>query len=204
MANSSPLRALPSGVPNVPNVKCQIFDTFDTPNTKTNPHQPFYISKNLEHVYSTVSNMRRYGQQCHYCLALFNSFFVSPPLFVSLRLSVCNPSLSLSHWLSLSDPTTIIITTRSVNRPNHHYYHHSITPHPATIITHPDRRTDPFKPKPTQSEHPATIITHPDWRTDPLKLSRPSPRHFRAMEMWVLTKPATSVMRTVRPELERR
>ena len=112
MANSSPLRALPSGVPNVPNAKCQIFGTFDTPNTKTNPHKPFYISKNLEHVYSTISNMRRYRQQCHYCLALFNSFFLSPPSFVFLRLSVCNPSLSLSLALSL--------------KPNHHYHHYSI------------------------------------------------------------------------------
>ena len=76
--------------------KCQIFGTFETPITKTIPHQLFQISKNLRHGYSTVSNMRQYGHQCQTLFGLFNSFFLSPPircisrsLFVYISRSLC-------------------------------------------------------------------------------------------------------------------
>ena len=85
-------------------VKCQIFGTFDTPNTKTSPHQPFQISKNLKHIYSTVSNMRRYRHQCQTLFGLFNSFFLSPPSFVSLRLQPISLSLFLSGILIAISP----------------------------------------------------------------------------------------------------
>ena len=69
--------------------KCQIFGTFDTPITKTIPHQLFQISKNLRYNYSTVSNMRRYGHQCQTLFGLFNSFFLSLPIrCISHSLSV--------------------------------------------------------------------------------------------------------------------
>ena len=82
--------------------KCQIFGTFDTPITKTIPHQLFQISKNLRHNYSTVSNMRRYGHQCQTLFGLFNSFFLSPPIrCISHSLSVLI-SHSLSVYISRS------------------------------------------------------------------------------------------------------
>ena len=77
--------------------KCQIFGTFDTPITKTIPHQLFQISKNLRYNYNTVSNMRRYGHQCQTLFGLFNSFFLSPPIrCISHSLSVL-----ISHSLSI-------------------------------------------------------------------------------------------------------
>ena len=77
--------------------KCQIFGTFDTPITKTIPHQLFQISKNLRHGYSTVSNMRRYGHQCQTLFGLFNSFILSPPIICISR----SLSIYISHSLSL-------------------------------------------------------------------------------------------------------
>ena len=82
--------------------KCQIFGTFDTPITKTIPHQLFQISKNLRYNYSTVSNIRRYGHQCQTLFGLFNSFFLSPPIrCISHSLSVLI-SHSLSVYISRS------------------------------------------------------------------------------------------------------
>ena len=78
--------------------KCQIFGTFDTPITKTVPHQLFQISKNLRHSYSTVSNMRRYGYQCQTLFSLFNSFFLSPPI----RCISCSLSVLIFRFLCLA------------------------------------------------------------------------------------------------------
>ena len=66
---------------------------------KTNHHQLFQISKNLTHIYSTISNMRQYGHQCQTLFSLFNSFFLSPPI-ICLSPSTTHLSLSLSLWHS--------------------------------------------------------------------------------------------------------
>ena len=64
----------------------------------------------------------------------------------------------------------------------------------------------PIQPKthsiwtPSYHYDPPRLVNRPI--QDPLKLLRPKtplPRHFRAMETWVLTKPVETVMRMVRP-----
>ena len=77
------------------------FGTFETPITKTIPHQLFQISKNLRHGYSTVSNMRQYGHQCQTLFGLFNSFFLSSPI---ICLSSSTTHLSLSGILIAVSP----------------------------------------------------------------------------------------------------
>ena len=80
---------------------------------KTNHHQLFQISKNLTHIYSTISNMRQYGHQCQTLFSLFNSFFLSPPI-ICLSPSTTHLSLSLSLSLSLafSSPSRHAISPR--------------------------------------------------------------------------------------------
>ena len=75
--------------------------------TKTTLHQLLQISKNLRHGYSTVSNMRRYGEKCYTLFTLFNPFFLSPSirylscLSVSFSRSLCS-GMPLPLHLSLS------------------------------------------------------------------------------------------------------
>ena len=85
--------------------KCQIVGIFGTPNTKTKLYQIFQISKIMPHCYSTVSNMRWYGQQLQNWIILFYCVFLSPlpqiSLFVNSILFLLSLSLSIS---SLSSP----------------------------------------------------------------------------------------------------
>ena len=80
--------------------------------TKTTLHQFFQISKNLRHSYSTVSNMRRYGDKCYTLFTLFNPFFLSP----SIRYLSCL-SVSFSHSLCSGSP---ISPRRSRHRRSSH------------------------------------------------------------------------------------
>ena len=67
--------------------------------------------------------MRRYGQQCQTLFGLFNSFFLSPPSFVSLRLQCVSLRLqpiSLSLCLAFSSPSrhADLTTPRDRDRPS--------------------------------------------------------------------------------------
>ena len=58
----------------------------------------------------------------------------------SIKYSLFYNFLLFSHSLPLSLSQTQAPSSslsRSANRPNHHHHYHSITPHLATIITHP-------------------------------------------------------------------
>ena len=89
-------------------------------------------------------------QNTHINLSILHIYSIKYSFFYNFLL------FSHSLPLSLTNPTTIIITTPLSHRPNHHrHHHHSITPHPATIITTQpasSRKTNSFKPKPTQFE----------------------------------------------------
>ena len=86
-------------------VKCQIFGTFGTPNTKIKLYQMFQISKIMPHCYNTVSNiMRQYGQQWQNGILLFYCVFLSPLPRISLSPSTLSYFFSLCHSLSLPSP----------------------------------------------------------------------------------------------------
>ena len=97
--------------------KCQIFGTFATSNTKVELYEMCQISKIIQHGYSTVANLQRYGHmlQKFYCFIFsFLSplhFFFSllshspvPSLFSLYRfpLSSTSPSFTLAcHFLAI-------------------------------------------------------------------------------------------------------
>ena len=106
--------------------KYQIFGIFDTPITKTIPHQLFQISKNLRHGYSTVSNMRRYRHQCQTLFGLFNSFFLSPRIrCISRSLSILiSRSLCLAfspRLLAIADLATPILPRQETKTAQAHH-----------------------------------------------------------------------------------
>ena len=58
----------------------------------------------MPHCYSTVSNMRRYGQQLQNQILLFHCVFLSPLPHISLSSSTLSHFFSLCHSLSLPSP----------------------------------------------------------------------------------------------------
>ena len=58
----------------------------------------------MPHCYSTVSNMRRYGQQLQNQILLFYCIFLSPLPHISLSPSTLSHFFSLCHSLSLPSP----------------------------------------------------------------------------------------------------
>ena len=121
---------------------CQICGTFTTPNTKMMLYEMCQISKIIQHGYSTVANLQRYGQMLqkfYYFIFPFLSPLSSFFLFASLSLSgslslllVPVPSLfDQSGMFTVSDdgvaPTTtmrsatlnLALATRSHPRSNH-------------------------------------------------------------------------------------
>ena len=87
--------------------------------TKTTLHQLFQISKNLRHGYSTVSNMRRYGEKCYTLFTLFNPFFLSPSIRYLSCLSV-SFSRSLCFGMSLPLHLSLSLFWPSHHRRSHH------------------------------------------------------------------------------------
>ena len=87
--------------------------------TKTTLHQFFQISKNLRHGYSTVSNMRRYGDKCYTLFTLFNPFFLSPFIRCLSCLSV-SFSRSLCFGMSLPLHLSLSLFWPSRHRRSHH------------------------------------------------------------------------------------
>ena len=87
--------------------------------TKITLHQLFQILKNLRHSYSTVSNMRRYGDKCYTLFTLFNPFFLSPSIRCLSCLSV-SFSHSLCSGMSLPLHLSLSLFWPSCHRRSHH------------------------------------------------------------------------------------
>ena len=139
--------------------------------------QNTHISLSLLHIYSIkysfFYNFYYYFLHC-FSLSLSNPTTIIITTLISLLDPTQPPSSSLPRSLSQTQPPSSSLP-RSANRPNHYQHHHSITPHPATIITHPTSIIkenqpiqaethsirNPLNPKPIQSK--SQIIIHPTW-----------------------------------------
>ena len=71
-------------------------------------------------------------QNTHISLSILHIYSIKYSLFYYFLLFSHSLPLSLSQTQAPSSSLS-----RSANRPNHHHHYHSITPHLATIITHP-------------------------------------------------------------------
>ena len=76
---------------------CQIFGTFDIPNTKNTSHQMFYMCQIFTVCVRTIANLQQYGHKCqtekYYFIRLFSLLSF---LYLIFSLPSQNLSLSLS------------------------------------------------------------------------------------------------------------
>ena len=93
-------------------VKCQIFGTSTTSNTKMMLYEICQISKIIQHSYSIVANLQRYGQMWQNFFIVLYSFSRSSPFIFSFLLSLTLrfPLFSLKPQSSPLKPQSVSLS----------------------------------------------------------------------------------------------